>query len=289
MTPCQNSYYCEKHMKSELSLFFNINGSRTSIKIDSIVPIKVHTSSVLKIHDVYCADEESEKYIPESALFLVELKSKKIAWVNNLSVTKEHLDLFKNEILDNEIKSIHSKQYANEILCNTNKEERFPCANKTKTRGILLATYNCGIIVSYRELFGSESITQVVLFYLDLISICQKLPEYFIYDDACHLKQYMNNRNFENITERTNTLFKKTHVIDKMHILNHKSKWCLKYCNPYLIKDLNEINTVSCEQTNFWAGKFKHCTKHLNYSRFSFFLYIIFDEYNNQKIKRRFK
>jgi hypothetical protein len=90
--------------------------------------------------------------------------------------------LFKNEILDNEIKSIHSKQYANEILCNTNKEERFPCANKTKTRGILLATYNCGIIVSYRELFGSESITQVVLFYLDLISICQKLPEYYIYE-----------------------------------------------------------------------------------------------------------
>jgi hypothetical protein len=61
----------------------------------------------------------------------------------------------------------------------------------------------------------------------------------------------MNKRNFENIIERTNTLLKKNYLIDKMHILNHKSKWRLKHCNPFLIKDLNEVNTVSCEQTNF--------------------------------------
>ena len=293
-TPCKNSYYCEKHRSSEFSLFFNIKGERISIKIDSILPIKVHSSSVIQIHDVYCADEESEEYIPRTALFLVQLKSNKVAWVNRGSVTKYHLDMYRNEMIQKEINSVQKKQVAAEILCDTNKEERFPCYSKTKTRGIMLATFNCGIITGYRELFGSESISQVVLFYLDLISWSSKLPQFFIYDDACHLKQYINNKTnnntkkFKKFTERTNILCEKTHVIDKMHILNHKAEWCLKNCNPYLIDDLNEINTVSCEQTNFWAGKFKHCTKHLNYARFSFFLYIIFEEYNNQKLKRKF-
>ena len=41
---------------------------------------------------------------------------------------------------------------------------------------------------------------------------------------------------------------------------------------------------MSCEQTNYWAGKYKHSVKHLSYERYLFFLYIIFEEFNNQKL-----
>ena len=51
---------------------------------------------------------------------------------------------------------------------NTDKTNVYACDMKVKTRGIQLALTNCGIIVAYRELYGSESTTQVALVYLDL-------------------------------------------------------------------------------------------------------------------------
>ena len=38
----------------------------------------------------------------------------------------------------------------------------------------LLALSNCGIIVGYRELYGSESITQVANMYLDMVDQFQR-------------------------------------------------------------------------------------------------------------------
>ena len=53
--------------------------------------------------------------------------------------------------------------------CNTDKTISHTCDVKVKTRSILLALSNCGIIVGYRELYGSESITQVANMYLDMV------------------------------------------------------------------------------------------------------------------------
>ena len=44
--------------------------------------------------------------------------------------------------------------------CNTDKSVVYSCVMKCKTRGILLAASNCGIILFFRELCGSESLTQ---------------------------------------------------------------------------------------------------------------------------------
>ena len=49
--------------------------------------------------------------------------------------------------------------------CNTDTTITHACDVKVNTRGILLALSNCGIIVGYRELYGSESITQVANMY----------------------------------------------------------------------------------------------------------------------------
>jgi hypothetical protein len=53
--------------------------------------------------------------------------------------------------------------------CRTDKSNIYACDLKCKTRGIQIACNNCGVVVAYRELFGSESLTQVALMYLDLV------------------------------------------------------------------------------------------------------------------------
>ena len=55
------------------------------------------------------------------------------------------------------------------VACNTDKTNTFACDMKVKTRDIWLALTACGVIVGVRELFGSESVTQVANFYLDVI------------------------------------------------------------------------------------------------------------------------
>ena len=68
-----------------------------------------------------------------------------------------------------------------------------------RTKGLLVSVYNCGIVNGFREMFGSESMSQVTLFLLDMIKHTNNdLPEYIIYNLACHLKKFTENRNFAN-------------------------------------------------------------------------------------------
>ena len=53
--------------------------------------------------------------------------------------------------------------------CNTEKTQH-SINNKCKTRGVVLAVHNCGIVLSFREIYGAESLTQVCFFYLDTLS-----------------------------------------------------------------------------------------------------------------------
>ena len=60
---------------------------------------------------------------------------------------------------------------------------------------------------------------------------------------------------------------------------------CAKYCDPHLYPLIMKLNTVVVEHINSWAGHFKHSTKHINWLRFTFFLYVIFDFYNQVKLE----
>ena len=52
--------------------------------------------------------------------------------------------------------------------CNTDKTSTFSCLLKCKTRGVEQACTSCGVIIGIRELFGSESLTQVAQMYMDM-------------------------------------------------------------------------------------------------------------------------
>ena len=52
--------------------------------------------------------------------------------------------------------------------CNTVKSDVLPCQLKCRTRGIQIFATNCGIILGWCEIFGSESLTQVAQFMRNL-------------------------------------------------------------------------------------------------------------------------
>ena len=67
-----------------------------------------------------------------------------------------------------------------------------------------------------------------------------------------------------------------------------KGKFLTNY-DPYLFNKLKNANTIACEQINFRVGADKFSIKHMNYFRYPFYLYIIFNEYNKIKSEGRFE
>jgi hypothetical protein len=70
-------------------------------------------------------------------------------------------------------------------------------------------------------------------------------------------------------------------VVDKLHIKGNVGDVCKNTVDPNLFPELENSNTVVCEQTNFTIGRHKHQLKHMNKNRFNFFLYVLFDMLND--------
>ena len=96
-----------------------------------------------------------------------------------------------------------------------------------------------------------------------------------------HIKKQFNNRLQR--TQRLEDATKVKYIVDRLHIVGHSQTWCKDICHPDLYPDLKEVNTMICEQINFWLGRFKFIMKHMNQSRFNFFLYLILNQYNKLK------
>jgi len=76
-------------------------------------------------------------------------------------------------------------------------------------------------------------------------------------------------------------------AVDKLHIQGHKGN-CLKTYHPKLFSQLDEANTIVCEQMNYRFGRYKFIMKHMNGDRFNFFTYIILNELNKITCEGRF-
>ena len=70
--------------------------------------------------------------------------------------------------------------------------------------------------------------------------------------------------------------------IDKFHYKTHVDSWCRENCDPYRAKDLNGVNTESCEQTFKWVNKFTS-VKSMSGPRFWMFFTYLFDLHNLSK------
>jgi hypothetical protein len=271
-TPVRKSYYCEAHINEDKNLDFMIDGKAISINLQDIKPtcmrkLKKVGKNDMKIHDTFL-DENG------TVLYLVTCGGK-LYWLEEKNIDKEILVNFLSFWGQSNAKD-------SESICKIRKDldNSFPCKNKTRTKGVLLGVFNCGIIGAYSEIFNDESLFQVSLFVLDML---YEVPNFIIYDDACHLHPYlMRHQNLLDV--RLKKLEKIKFSIDRLHIHNHTRKICQEY-NSDKHKELKGINSVVCEETNYWFSGFKHIMKHMNYERFNFYLYIIFNSYNEEKIQ----
>jgi len=147
--------------------------------------------------------------------------------------------------------------------------------------GILAVAKPCSIVVEVKELFGSESKSQVYAHLHELLlKATVKDIETICYDDACHLKKFAQNKTRCLLTATSQRMAKMTMVVDRFHFKNHVDSWCKQNCNPYSSDDLQEVNTEVCEQLFAWLSRFPHMTKHMNRWRFLFIILYVLDNHN---------
>ena len=172
-----------------------------------------------------------------------------------------------------------------DLTCNTKKTK--DQRNRRHTVGLLVGSKPCGTVVLFNELYGSESVTQV---YANLVDHIGNLPDsekpkVINYDDACHLVKYANNqyRKKGNQNDATKNMTEIPIVVDKFHFKIHVDSWSHENCNPYKVKELEGVNTESCEQTFHWVNKYT-AVKSMNEGRFFLFFTAIFDLHNLSRL-----
>ncbi|VDI47870.1 Hypothetical predicted protein [Mytilus galloprovincialis] len=136
-------------------------------------------------------------------------------------------------------------------ICNTSKgKKRF----HARTAGILVGGFPCGHVTMADEIFGTESLTQVTGHVSQNIENFPCFPDIncLVYDDACHLKKFVNKR-YPN--ERISSLKLKC---DRVHFKNHVDEWCLENCDPNKEILLENVNTETMEQLFSWLSSFSY-------------------------------
>ncbi len=93
------------------------------------------------------------------------------------------------------------------------------CKKKCRTEGLLVTSSNCGVIISFREIFKSESISQVASFYIETIKRMPtgSVPKFLIYDDGCHLRSYFENNNYFEQSSHHADLKQVVIAVDRFH------------------------------------------------------------------------
>jgi hypothetical protein len=117
------------------------------------------------------------------------------------------------------------------------------------------------------------------LFYMFLKHICKDL-----FSINKKNRKYLASNDKD--TNRTAILDDFLYVVDRLHIQGHVDPVCLATCHPDNFPELTGKNTQVCEQTNSWAAKFKFATRHMNWTRYNFFYYTVYDQYNIFKMHR---
>lgn len=265
-SPAYGSYYCQKHQAASLTI-------RVGSKAMQIKPQNINIGRLTR-REVVTEIYDSFVTVSEQELFFCKGNTFNYRWLTEHDLQKNLLQQFRD------IK----KASLGDQHCNTDKSIQYTCEIKVRTRGIETLCSNCGTILAFKEIYGSESLTQGALLYLELFQNFKgtNFPKYFVYDNACNMMKFCQTRT--QTSDRANILGKIKYVVDKLHIKGHVGEFCHSHCHPDLFPELKELNTVVCEQKNFWLGRYKYSLKHMNSYRYNFFLYIICDEYNNLNI-----
>ncbi|CAF0969181.1 unnamed protein product, partial [Brachionus calyciflorus] len=191
-TPLKNSYYCEEHLDFDQNVTFKYGDKLLKCNVSQIQP-KVGR---VKTDDLIIFDSYVNK--KDQVLYLVSNETNMPFWVTENQIPKSFIDFF-------------FKNTNNPENCQTLKSLCMPCEKKNRTVGEFLAVFKCGIICGFREIFGSETLTQATFFLMDLYQELEIKPNFIMYDDGCHLKQFIDTSDkIKKKTDRFSELLEKT-------------------------------------------------------------------------------
>ncbi|XP_022111569.1 uncharacterized protein LOC110990776, partial [Acanthaster planci] len=132
------------------------------------------------------------------------------------------------------------------------------------SRGHLFVVRGGGHIEYWQTLYKSESPSQVFIILLSwLRTYCQQIPPddwtkmAIVYDNMCHLDNMVVARKPLPLSWPWSHMWMYPRkCIDRLHIRNHTDSECRTRYHPDAHLEEND-NTISCEQTFVWLGRFK--------------------------------
>lgn len=120
--------------------------------------------------------------------------------------------------IDSFIELLHNFEYLDKHGCSSSKILTLPCLKKTRTVGIYLACFNCGIIAACREIFIFETLAQTANLFLDIINITKNFPKYIIYDIGCNFAKWTTNKSSDSFNgKRAKIMLKSVVLVDRFH------------------------------------------------------------------------
>ncbi|CAE7578556.1 unnamed protein product [Symbiodinium sp. CCMP2592] len=181
-------------------------------------------------------------------------------------------------------------QELKDLTCRTHKHgstssnQKTPCRNKNG--GLLVACHSNGLILDLTEFHGAASLPQRYCFLARLKETFPSL-RVVVHDDACHLRQFADNRATWNSMAASLAFPNVRYIVDKFHARGHVDEWCRLNCHPGLEENkacVEEINTSICEITFSWLARFKQMTRKMNRFTYWFFVQEVVDERNCQTL-----
>jgi len=141
-TPLRKSYYCENHIKYKEKYAFKYRNGTIYIDLDDIVVRK----GKLRKNELVIYDAYVDQY--DNLLLLVDYGEKEndiFFWITSKQIEASKIDKYIEQM-----KNVFDLNTTDGLSCNSTKIFTLPCNKKTRTVGIWLGCYTCGLIGSYK-------------------------------------------------------------------------------------------------------------------------------------------
>ncbi|CAF4546184.1 unnamed protein product, partial [Rotaria socialis] len=175
--------------------------------------------------------------------------------------------------------------------CRTIKERSATYIERcNRSFGILAGVTNCKIVITFSEIFRSETLREIISLLCSTIRASDfNFPKCGVYDDGCHLVAFIRNHYGADLrtTSASTVLYGTQFSVDRTHFRGHVGRWCRTHMNPDKNKMLNGINTQAAEQLFSWLKNYANILSNLGWRRMPIYLLLLFHYKNLERMKIR--
>ncbi|CAF2077322.1 unnamed protein product, partial [Rotaria magnacalcarata] len=156
--------------------------------------------------------------------------------------------------------------------------------------GILAGVTNCKIVITFSEIFRSETLREIIGLLCSTIRASNyNFPKCGVYDDGCHLVEFIRNHYGQDLkrTSASTSLYETKFSVDRTHFKGHVGRWCRANMNPYKNEMLNGINTQAAEQLFSWVKTYANILSSLGWRKMPIYLLLLFHYKNLERMSIR--